>query len=63
MARRSRVLWTVSAVLLIWIGAMAIMNARCEREGMSFSVLGSLSGSACVPAGPPIILQRDLQRG
>ena len=63
MAKRSVVLWTMAAALLLWISTMAVMNARCERDGMAFSVLGILNGSACVPPGLPIILQRDLQRG
>lgn len=62
MNRRSQLLWTVSVVLLAWIGAMAAISgqrATCARDGQLFSVWLW----RCSPAGPPIILQRELQRG
>ena len=62
MSRRTRLLWAMSVVLLVWIGAMAAISAHratCARVSQLFSV----RAWACVPAGPPIILQRELQRG
>lgn len=62
MSRQSQRLWAASVVLLGWIAAMAAISAHraaCAGDGQLFSV----RAWACVPAGPPIILQRELQRG
>lgn len=62
MSRRTRLLWAVSALLLGWIAVMATIQVKredCARDGQLFSV----RAWTCVPAGPPIILQRELQRG
>ena len=62
MDRRSQLMWGVSGLLLAWIGVMAIVsgrNAACAREGQRFNI----TAWACESSGPPILLQRDLQRG
>jgi hypothetical protein len=62
MNNKSRTLWALSALLLGWIGAMAVVSSHrksCAESGQNFDV----SSWSCVPTGPPIILQRDLQRG
>lgn len=62
MTRRALFVWGLSVLLLAWIMGMAALsslNAGCARDGQHFSV----HGWACVPLGPAIILQRDLQRG
>ncbi|MEQ1577896.1 MAG: hypothetical protein ABL894_09600 [Hyphomicrobium sp.] len=61
MNRRSKIMWGLSIALLAWTVAMAVvsgLNAGCARRGERFSVCSF----ACVPLGPPIILQRDLLR-
>ncbi len=62
MNRRSQVMWALSALLLTWIGAMAVISGHrksCADAGQNFEI----SSWTCVPAGPPIILRRDLHRG
>jgi hypothetical protein len=59
MSRQNLTLWVLSALLLAWIGAMWFLNGRCLEAGQRFN----LRAWACEATGPPIILQRDLQRG
>jgi hypothetical protein len=62
MNRWTQAMWALSALLLAWIGAMAVVSGyrkSCSEAGQNFEV----SSWSCVPGGPPIILQRDIQRG
>jgi hypothetical protein len=59
MSSRNIVLWTLAAMLLIWLAAVAWNARACGVGGGQFSILGW----RCVMPKPSVILRRELERG